>query len=78
MSFFLAVDLDEPVRAVVAACIERHRAEITAKWLRTDKLHVTLRFLGHPTAAELARHEAVRNRMGADAVGPMRFGAKPR
>ncbi len=39
---------------MVAACIERHRAEVTAKWLRTDKLHVTLRFLGHPTAAELA------------------------
>ena len=53
MSFFLAVDLDEPVRAQVAQCIEAHRPQVTAKWLRADKLHVTLRFLGHPSPETL-------------------------
>ena len=59
MSFFLALDPDELVRAQVAACIERHRAEVTAKWLRTDKLHLTLLFLGHPSPAELAALQPV-------------------
>ena len=54
MSFFLALDLDEVVRAEVVRAIERHRAEVTAKWLRADKLHLTLRFLGHPAPETLA------------------------
>lgn len=48
MSFFLAVDLDEPVRAQAWQLIEHHRS-VDAKWLRRDKLHVTLAFLGEPS-----------------------------
>ena len=54
MSFFVAVDLDAPVRAVVSALVERHAATTPAKWLRSDKFHVTLQYLGHPKPEALA------------------------
>ena len=54
MSVFLAVDLDQPSRDLAQALIETHRANFQAKWLRIDKLHCTLVFLGHPTAEQVA------------------------
>ena len=54
MSVFLAVDLDAPTRASTAALIETHRANFPAKWLRTDKLHCTLVFLGNPPPEQVA------------------------
>ncbi len=54
MSVFLAVDLDEPVRALASGVIERFRPTIDAKWVRADKLHLTLVFLGNPGAAHVA------------------------
>ena len=54
MSVFLAVDLDAPTRVAAAALIETHRANFPAKWLRTDKLHCTLVFLGNPPQAQVA------------------------
>ncbi len=59
VSFFLAVDLDDTARAEVVACIEAHRHAVAASWLRADKLHLTLRFLGHPTPDALAALEPV-------------------
>ncbi len=53
MSVFLAVDLDAPVRALASSVIERFRATLDAKWVREDKLHLTLVFLGNPTAAHV-------------------------
>ncbi len=53
MSVFLAVDLDEPVRALASDVIERFRPTIDAKWVRADKLHLTLVFLGNPTTAHV-------------------------
>jgi 2'-5' RNA ligase len=53
VSVFLAVDLDEPTRARVSELIETHRAAHHAKWLRFDKLHCTLEFLGNPTADQV-------------------------
>jgi len=56
MSVFLAVDLDEPTRARTAALIETHRGTVeAAKWLRTDKLHCTVLFLGNPPAEQVAQ-----------------------
>ena len=56
MSVFLAIDLDAPTRTLAAGLIETHRAMWPkAKWLRTDKLHCTLVFLGHPSADQLTR-----------------------
>jgi RNA 2',3'-cyclic 3'-phosphodiesterase len=54
MSVFLAVDLDAPTRSLAESLIETHRAKINAKWLRIDKLHCTVVFLGHPKADQLA------------------------
>lgn len=54
MSVFLAVDLDEAVRAQVVALIEQHRQTLDAKWLRADKLHLTLVFLGNATLEHVA------------------------
>ena len=46
MSVFLAVDVDDAVRAQVAALVETHRATTPASWLTPEKVHVTLLFLG--------------------------------
>ena len=48
MSYFLAVDLDDPVREQVAATIRAHQAAFPAKWIRPERLHVTVLFLGSP------------------------------
>lgn len=50
MSVFLAVDLSDEVRAQLTHLIETHRRSRDAKWLRPDKLHLTLVFLGNPKA----------------------------
>ena len=56
MSVFLAVDLDEPSRALAASLIETHRGTVeAAKWLRLDKLHCTVLFLGNPSAEQVAQ-----------------------
>lgn len=57
VSFFLAVDLDDPARDAATRLLERLRAQTPAKWLRPDKLHLTLWFLGHPRAEALAALE---------------------
>lgn len=54
MSFFVAVDLDGPVRAQVAELIAQREHLVPAKWLRADKLHVTLQYLAHPAPFALA------------------------
>lgn len=53
MSFFLAVDLDAPTRAQVSALLDELEPRMTARWLRPDKLHVTLVFLGNATPAQV-------------------------
>ncbi len=58
MSFFLAVDPPDGVRAQVAALIERVRQTHVAKWQRPEKLHVTLVFLGAPSVEARAALEA--------------------
>lgn len=59
MSFFLAIDLDEQVRAEVWNFSSlHHQALAQAKWLRRDKLHLTLVFLGEPSPDVLSGLEA--------------------
>lgn len=53
MSVFLAIDLDDAARGAVTRLIETHRGAYTAKWLRDDKLHCTLVFLGNPKAEQV-------------------------
>ncbi|MBL8918776.1 MAG: RNA 2',3'-cyclic phosphodiesterase [Myxococcaceae bacterium] len=47
MSVFLAIDLDDAARTLAAQVIEQHRPLVPAKWVRADKLHLTLVFLGN-------------------------------
>lgn len=53
MSVFLALDLDDAARALAAQVIEQHRPNVQAKWVRADKLHLTLVFLGNATPAHV-------------------------
>ena len=57
MSVFLAIDLAPEPRAQVATLIETHRGMVEAKWLRADKLHLTLVFLGNATADQVAEFQ---------------------
>ncbi|MBL9039823.1 MAG: RNA 2',3'-cyclic phosphodiesterase [Archangium sp.] len=65
MSFFIAADLDARVRAQVVGWMDPLQQRLPAKWLRPDKLHLTLVFLGHPPADRL---EALRAHMAAVAT----------
>lgn len=51
MSVFLAVDLDDAVRARVASAIADVSPRFPAKWLPPEKLHVTVLFLGETRPA---------------------------
>jgi len=57
VSLFLALALQDDVRARVAAVIEsgRQRPGVDARWLRPERLHITVLFLGRPLpSGELA------------------------
>ena len=58
MSVFVAIELEAPVRAQVEAVLDEHRAAVDAKWLRPDKLHLTLVFLGN-TIPETSKLDAL-------------------
>lgn len=51
MSVFLAVDVDDAVRARVAQTIATVSPRFPAKWLPPEKLHVTVLFLGEARPA---------------------------
>jgi 2'-5' RNA ligase len=53
VSVFLAIDLDDATRAQAAAIIDTARTRIDARWVRADKLHLTLVFLGNPTPEQV-------------------------
>lgn len=47
MRAFIAIDLSEEVRIQLAEVIKRlRRTDIKASWVRTENLHVTMKFLG--------------------------------
>jgi 2'-5' RNA ligase len=53
---FVALDLEAPVRDEAAELIERLRPDVEgARWTRPETLHLTLRFLGAATPAQLER-----------------------
>jgi RNA 2',3'-cyclic 3'-phosphodiesterase len=53
VTVFLAIDLDDAVRARAASVIDAARTTVDARWVRADKLHLTLVFLGNPTLAQV-------------------------
>jgi 2'-5' RNA ligase len=70
LSFFVAVDLDAPVRAEVTSLIEARSKTTEAKWLPPRKLHITLQYLGHPKPDAVA---ALEPKLAALARGRARF-----
>jgi RNA 2',3'-cyclic 3'-phosphodiesterase len=58
VSVFLAIDLDDATRARAAAVIDSARATLDARWVRADKLHLTLVFLGTPSTEQVAAFRA--------------------
>ena len=60
---FIALPLPETARAAVADIIEQVRADVGegsgVRWVRTDGLHLTLRFLGHTTTERAIDVESV-------------------
>jgi 2'-5' RNA ligase len=64
---FVALDLPEPVRAGLAAWGEGELVDPALRMVRPESLHVTLAFLGHRAAAEVAEIAAVVRRSGAPA-----------
>lgn len=53
---FVALDLEARVREAAAELVERLRPEVRgARWARPETLHLTLRFLGPATPAQLER-----------------------
>lgn len=61
---FVAVPLDPPLRDAVGALERRlEEAGVAPRWIAPENLHLTLRFLGHISSAQLSRvvraaHEA--------------------
>ncbi|MBK6899225.1 MAG: RNA 2',3'-cyclic phosphodiesterase [bacterium] len=53
MRLFVAVDPGERFRAEVSPCLDAWRARWDFGWVRTEQLHVTLRFLGEWPPARL-------------------------
>jgi len=48
MRLFIALDIDEEIRARISAYMDRARALAPhARWARVEGLHVTLKFIGH-------------------------------
>jgi 2'-5' RNA ligase len=53
---FVAVDLEEPVRATLRRLLDRFaQIKSDVRWVRGEGLHVTLKFLGWAEAARLER-----------------------
>jgi 2'-5' RNA ligase len=66
---FIALGLDEPIRATLAAEIERLRPLSRAvAWVPAPNLHVTLKFLGNQTDARLAEALEALSEAGAASV----------
>jgi RNA 2',3'-cyclic 3'-phosphodiesterase len=51
---FIAVGLPEPARAAIARVIDQLRGVGDVRWVTPEQLHVTLKFLGDATPAQLA------------------------
>lgn len=73
MSFFLALDPSDDVRARVVEAMTRERATVDAKWVPAENLHVTLVFVG-PLAADRLAELTERARAVAQRHGPLALG----
>ena len=71
MRLFVALDLSDSVRAAIAKFCEKLRAEFpSARWARSEGIHVTLKFIGEVQDERVAQIENALSMVNAAA--PMR------
>ncbi len=75
MRLFIALDLNEEVRARVAEAILRERDTVDARWVRTEALHLTLVFFGELEAQRQSEITATASRVAREHA-PMRLQVK--
>jgi 2'-5' RNA ligase len=70
----VAILLPGQVRAVLGRCIEHLLGRVppgSVRWVRTQDIHLTLRFLGHVPAAEV---DSIKSALAASVQGRRAFG----
>jgi 2'-5' RNA ligase len=71
---FVALDLSDAVRAKIAKFCDALRVEFpSARWARSDGIHVTLKFIGEVQHESVARIEAALSAVRSDAPVEMNF-----
>ena len=74
MRLFVAFDLPQDVRDILGECIARLRQDaVSAKWMRPEALHVTLKFIGHVPEDMLSRIRAAVEPVRSSAPVEMQF-----
>jgi 2'-5' RNA ligase len=74
MRLFVALDLNDSVRAEIATFCEKMRAQFpSARWARIEGIHVTLKFIGEIPEEGVARIENVLGAVHSDALVEMNF-----
>lgn len=74
MRLFLALDLNEEVRGTIAEFSEKSRAEFpSAKWARSEGIHVTLKFIGEVQEDHLPQIEKALSGVSSNAPVKMNF-----
>jgi 2'-5' RNA ligase len=71
---FVALDLSEPVRAAISTfCEKLRRAFPTARWVRPEGIHVTLKFIGEINEDRVPPIQAALERIHSDAPVELHF-----
>jgi 2'-5' RNA ligase len=74
MRLFVALDLSEAVRAEIIKFRDAMRGEFpSARWARSEGIHVTLKFIGEVAEERIARIEDALNAVQSDAPVEMNF-----
>lgn len=75
MRLFVAVDLDEAVRAQLSALLRELRgaASDDIKWVAPESMHLTLKFIGEQPEARLAELTEALNVIPRTGPVPLRF-----
>lgn len=56
MRLFIALDIPEEARSLLAAIVEEHRGDLPeARWVKAENLHITLKFIGDYEEEKLDR-----------------------
>jgi 2'-5' RNA ligase len=71
---FVALDLGDTVRTVMAQFCDKLRAEFpSARWVRSEGIHVTLKFIGEVSEDRVAPIENALSTVNSDAPAEMKF-----